>query len=163
MSRFYYDHHPIATVMEYSQGSLGRVFVIRLEDGEDLISSVDRFLAVKGVASGMILFLGALRQGRIVTGPRELTIPPKSPFVEDLEGGFETFGVATVYPGEGGEPKVHIHASFGRGERALTGCLREKAQIYLVVEAVVFELLGLSARRLFDEESGLLPNLKERF
>jgi len=32
-----------------------------------------------------------------------------------------------------------------------------------VVEAVVFELLGLSARRLFDEESGLLPNLKERF
>jgi len=49
--------------MEYSQGSLGRVFVIRLEDGEDLISSVDRFLAVKGVASGMILFLGALRGG----------------------------------------------------------------------------------------------------
>lgn len=150
--------------MDYSEGRLGRVFVLRLADGEDLISSVDRFLAEKGVASGMILFLGALRQGRIITGPREPTIPPESPFVEDLEGGFETFGVATVYPGEGGEPKVHIHASFGRGDRALTGCLRERAETYLVVEAVVFELLGLFARRLFDEESGvLLPNLKERF
>ena len=149
--------------MEYSQGSLGRVFVIRLSEGEDLIGSLDRFLAEKEVASGMILFLGALRRGRIVAGPREPTIPPESPVVKDLEGGFETFGFATVYPGEDGEPKVHIHASFGRGERALTGCLRERAQIYLVVEAVVFEFLGLSARRLLDEESGLLlPNLKER-
>lgn len=150
--------------MEYSQGSLGRIFVIRLADGEDLIGSLDRFLAEKEVASGMILFLGALRKGRIVTGPRELTIPPVSPFVEDLEGGFETFGVATVYPGEGGEPRVHIHASFGRDDRTLTGCLRERGEAYLVVEAVVFEFLGLSARRLFDEESGLLlPDLKERF
>lgn len=150
--------------MEYSQGSFGRVFVIRLSDGEDLISSMDRFLSEKKVASGMILFLGALRKGRIVTGPREPTIPPESPLVEDLEGGYETFGVATVYPGEGGEPRIHIHASFGRGDRTFTGCLRERAQIYLVVEAVVFEFLGLSARRLLDEESGLLlPNLKERF
>ena len=150
--------------MEYSEGRLGRVFVIRLEDGEDLISSLDRFLAEKEVASGTILFLGALRRGRLITGPREPTIPPTSPFVEDLEGGWETFGVATIYPGGEGEPRVHIHASVGRSDKVLTGCLRERADVYLVVEAVVFEILGIGARRLLDERSGLLlPVLEERF
>ncbi|MGB3943242.1 MAG: hypothetical protein WBK88_00425, partial [Methanothrix sp.] len=57
-SGLYYGHNPIAFVMEYSQGSLGRVFVIRLSEGEVLIGWMDRFLAEKEVASWMILFLG---------------------------------------------------------------------------------------------------------
>lgn len=150
--------------MQYSEGRLGRVFVIRLEDGEDLIGSIQRFVAKKGVATGMIHFLGALREGRLITGPQDQpTIPPGPPFVEDLEGAWETFGMATVYPGDGGEPMIHIHASAGHDDRALTGCLRERATTYLVVEAVVFEFLGLEARRSLDERSGLrLPFLEER-
>jgi len=149
--------------MQYSEGWLGRVFVIRLEDGEDLIESIQRFVAKKGVAAGMIHFLGALKEGRLITGPQEPTIPPGPPFVEKLEGAWETFGVATIYPRDGGEPTVHIHASAGHSDRALTGCLREKATTYLVVEAVVFEFLGLEVRRCIDERSGLLlPFLKER-
>jgi predicted DNA-binding protein with PD1-like motif len=149
--------------MQYSEGRLGRVFVIRLEDGEDLIGSIQRFVAEKGVATGMIHFLGALREGRFITGPKEPTIPPEPPFVENLVGAWETFGVATIYPGDGGEPTIHIHASAGHGDRSLTGCLRERATTYLVVEAVVFEFLGLEARRCIDERTGLyLPFLKER-
>jgi len=149
--------------MQYSEGRLGRVFVIRLEDGEDLIGSVQRFLAKKGVFTGMIHVIGALREGRLITGPKEPTIPPGPPFVEKLEGAWETLGTATVYPGEGGEPTVHIHASAGHGDRTLTGCLRERATTYLVVEAVVFEFLGLEARRCIDERTGLnLPFLEER-
>ncbi len=149
--------------MQYSEGRLGRVFVIRLEDGEDLIESIQRFVAKKGVATGMIHFLGALKTGHLITGPKEPTIPPGPPFVEDLDGAWETFGVATIYPGDGGEPMVHIHASAGHGDKALTGCLRERASTYLVVEAVVFEFLGLDARRCIDESTGLhLPHLKER-
>ncbi len=149
--------------MQYSEGRVGRVFVIRLEDGEDLIESVQSFAAEKGVAAGMIHFLGALRGGRLITGPKEPTIPPGPPFVEDLDDAWEIFGVATVYPGDGGEPTVHIHSSAGHADRALTGCLRERATTYLVVEAVVFELLGLEARRCIDEDSGLrLPVLGER-
>ncbi len=149
--------------MQYSEGRLGRVFVIRLEDGEDLIGSIQQFVEKTDVSVGIIHFLGALREGRLITGPKEPTIPPGPPFVEDLEGAWETFGVASVYPGEDGKPAVHIHASAGHDDRALTGCLREKATAYLVVEAVVFEFCGLEAKRVIDEKTGLsLPLLKER-
>lgn len=150
-------------IMQYSEGRLGRVFVIRLEEGEDLIRSIQQFVENMEVSAGMIHFLGALREGRLIAGPKEPTIPPGPPFVEELGGAWETFGVATIYPGEGGRPAVHIHGSAGRGDRALTGCLREVATTYLVVEAIVFEFRGLEVKREIDEMTGLsLPHLKER-
>jgi predicted DNA-binding protein with PD1-like motif len=149
--------------MQYSEGRLGRAFVIRLEDGEDLIESIQRFVEMMDVSAGIIHFLGALREGRLITGPKEPTIPPGPPFVQELEGAWETFGVASVYPGEEGKAAVHLHGSAGHDNRALTGCLREKATAYLVVEAVVFEFCGLEAHREIDEMTGLsLPLLKER-
>jgi len=59
--------------------------------------------------------------------------------------------LGTVYPSEDG-PRIHMHVSVGRGRETLTGCLREIATTYLVVEVVILELVGLSARRVFDSE-----------
>src|SRR5512136_1923611 len=136
--------------MEYSEGQLGRVFVVRIDDGEDMLLSLRQFIADKSVNAGSILFLGALMNGRMVTGPEEAVIPPVPHFVM-FEGGWEVFGVGTFYPGEDG-PHIHYHASVGRSGHALTGCLREKAITYLVVEAVIMEFTGLSVRREFDEK-----------
>jgi predicted DNA-binding protein with PD1-like motif len=55
--------------MQYSQGNLGRAFVLRIDDGEDLIESLKKFVKAKGVESCMALFIGALKEGRAVTGP----------------------------------------------------------------------------------------------
>jgi len=149
--------------MQYSEGRLGRVFVLRLEDGEDLIRSLQKFVERMEVSTGMIHFLGALREGKLIAGPKEPTIPPGPPFVQDLKGAWETFGIATIYPGEDAKPAVHLHASAGHDDRALTGCLRKVATTYLVVEAIVFEFCGLEAKREIDEMTGLsLPHLKER-
>ncbi len=136
--------------MQYSEGQLGRVFVVRIDDGEDMISSLRTFIAEKEIQAGSILFLGALMSGRMVTGPEEPVIPPVPHFVM-FEGGWEVFGVGTIYPGEGG-PHIHYHASVGRSGHALTGCLRENATTYLIVEAVIHEYVGLTARREFDEK-----------
>jgi hypothetical protein len=136
--------------MQYSEGQLGRVFVVRIDDGEDILLSLRQFIIDKSVNAGSILFLGALMNGRMVTGPEEPVIPPVPHFVM-FEGGWEVFGVGTIYPGENG-PHIHYHASVGRAGHALTGCLREKAITYLVVEAIVLEFTGLSARREFDEK-----------
>ena len=70
--------------------------------------------------------------------------------------------MGTIYPGEGG-PFIHYHASVGRAGHALTGCLREKAITYLIVEAVIYEFTGLSARKEFDEKTQVhLPVLKNQ-
>ena len=137
--------------MQYAQGQVGRVFVVRVDDGEDFLESMRRFIADKEIQCGSITFLGALMNGRMVTGPEEPVIPPVPHFVM-FEGGWEVFGVGTIYPGEGG-PHIHYHASVGRAGHALTGCLREKATTYLIVEAVIVEFAGLLARREFDDRT----------
>jgi len=137
--------------MQYTEGQLGRVFVVRIDDGEDMLVSLRQFINDKSVCAGSILFLGALMNGRMVTGPEEPIIPPVPHFVM-FEGGWEVFGVGTIYPGEDG-PHIHYHASVGRSGHALTGCLREKAITYLIVEVVILEFTGLSARREFDQNT----------
>jgi len=145
--------------MQYTEGHLGRVFVVRVDDGEDMLDSLHQFIVEKGIGAGSILFLGALRDGRMVTGPEEPVIPPVPHFVM-FEGGWEVFGIGTIYPGESGGPHIHYHASVGRSGHALTGCLRDKATAYLIVEAVIMEFTGLSARRVFDEKMQVhLPEL----
>jgi predicted DNA-binding protein with PD1-like motif len=146
--------------MQFTEGQIGRIFVVRIDDGEDLIVSLRRFIVDKGIQAGSMIFLGALMDGKMVTGPEKPVIPPDPHYVY-FEGGWEVFGVGTIYPGEGG-PHIHYHASVGRAGHALTGCLREKALTYLIVEAVIYEITGLSARREFDQKMQLhLPVLKE--
>lgn len=144
--------------MQYTEGKIGRVFVVRIDDGEEMLASLRTFIAEKDIQAGSITFLGALMSGRMVTGPEEPVIPPVPHFVM-FEGGWEVFGVGTIYPGEGG-PHIHFHASVGRSGHALTGCLRDQATTYLIVEAIIHEFVGLTARREFDEKMQLhLPVL----
>jgi predicted DNA-binding protein with PD1-like motif len=147
--------------MQYTEGQLGRVFVVRIDDGEDMLVSLRQFVLDKDIQAGSITFLGALMNGRMVTGPEEPVIPPVPHFVM-FEGGWEVFGIGTIYPGEGG-PHIHYHASVGRSGHALTGCLREQATTYLIIEAVIIEFTGLKARRQLDIKTQLhLPVLGDR-
>jgi predicted DNA-binding protein with PD1-like motif len=147
--------------MQYTEGKVGRVFVVRIDDGEDMLHAVRQFVAEMDIRAGSIQFLGALMNGRMVTGPEEPVIPPVPHFVL-FEGGWEVFGVGTIYPSDDG-PHIHFHGSVGRSGHALTGCLREEAVTYLIVEAIITEFTGLTARREFDDRTQLhLPVLGEK-
>lgn len=147
--------------MQYSEGNLGRVFVLRMDHGEDLIASLQKFLQEKKIESCMALFMGALRDGQAVTGPEVPAIPPV-PHYESFESAWEVFGMATVYPSSEG-PKLHIHSGLGRGTRTIVGCIRDRAEVYLIVEMVLFEFSGLKAERIQDEKTGLnLLSLEKR-
>jgi predicted DNA-binding protein with PD1-like motif len=147
--------------MQYSEGSLGRVFVLRMDHGEDLIKSLQKFLHEKKIESCMALFMGAMRDGRAVTGP-ELPVVPPTPSFEAYDSAWEVFGMATIYPSIEG-PKLHIHSALGRGRQSMLGCIRDKAEVYLIVEAVLFEMCGLAAERAWDENMMLfMLTLKNR-
>ena len=139
--------------MEYSEGRLGRVFVLRIDDGEDLLAVTQKFLQDKSVRSGTILFLGALRKGRMVTGPEEPTIPPEPHYIM-FEGGWEMVGLGTISQGDDA-PAIHFHASVGRAGHALTGCLRDMAITYIVAEVVILEFSGCNIHRRLDEKMGV--------
>ena len=55
--------------MQYTEGQLGRVFIVRIDDGEDMLVSLRQFILDKSIHAGSILFLGALMSGRMLTGP----------------------------------------------------------------------------------------------
>jgi len=146
--------------MQYSEGRLGRVFVVRIDDGEDFLAAMREFVRNKEILTGTILFLGALRQARMVTGPEQAVFPPDPHFVM-FEGGWEMVGIGTICAGEDG-PAIHYHASVGRAGHALTGCLRETATTYIVAEAIVLEITGPDICRMFDEKTQVnLPVHKE--
>ena len=143
--------------MRYSEGRIGRVFFVRIDHGEDLLDTLERFVVEKNIRMGVIQFLGALKSGRIVTGPRTAVLPPE-PSYESYDDGWEVVGFATITPGKEG-PHIHYHASVGRGREALTGCLRDNAMTYIIVEAVVMELTGARISRRNDPRTGLgLPD-----
>ncbi|WP_342678740.1 PPC domain-containing DNA-binding protein [Methanofollis sp. UBA420] len=139
--------------MQYTEGRVGRVFSLRIDDGEDVLAELTRFVGEKGIACGMVQVLGALREGRIVTGPERPVFPPV-PHLETVAGGWEIVGTGTIYPGGEG-PALHLHVAAGRGEATRAGCLRERAAVYLVVEAVVVEFVGMAAERALDDRTGV--------
>jgi len=140
--------------MHYSSARMGRIFVARVDHGEDLLAELGALLVKEGVSHAVMLLIGALREGSLVTGPEEPVVPP-SPHWVGFADGWEVLGIATAYPGDDG-PAIHLHGSVGRGEKAYTGCIRGSSETYLVIEVVIFELAGLRVRRNRDGETGLL-------
>jgi len=128
--------------------------VARVDHGEDLLAELQALLVKEEVSHAVLFFLGALREGCMVTGPQEPVVPP-APHWERFLGGWEVVGMATAYPGEEG-PAIHLHGSVGREKMALTGCLRDHAETYLVVEVVILEFVDLPVRRIRDPGTGLV-------
>jgi len=140
--------------MKASEGQIGRVFVVRLEDGDVVPDCIERFAEEKGIAAGHVILIGGIGGGEVVVGPRRSDEMPPEPMLLPLDGAHEVAGVGVLAPGEEGRMALHIHAALGRSGKTTTGCLRPGVTTWLVGEAVVFEILGVSAKRVMSEETG---------
>lgn len=139
--------------MEYTKGSLGRVFVARLHDGESIYEAVEQIAVREGIQSASVLAVGGMRSGKVVTGPENPT-GKIVPHYEEFDDAREIVGVGTLFL-QDGKPSLHFHAGIGRGDSALVGCPRAGMSVFLVLEVVIIELTGMDARRELDPEFGL--------
>jgi len=140
--------------MKASEGHIGRVFVIRLEDGDVVPHCIERFARENGVSVGHVILVGGIGGGQIVVGPRHSNERPPDPMLLPVDSAHEVVGVGIIAPDKDGKPVLHIHASLGRGNDVITGCLRPGVTTWLVGEAIIYEITGASARRLPDARSG---------
>ena len=140
--------------MKASEGKIGRVFVLRLEDGDVVPDCIEKFAAEKGIKVGHVILIGGIGGGQVVVGPRQSDEMPPDPMLLSIEGAHEVEGLGIIAPDKDGKPKLHIHASLGRAGKTLTGCLRYGARTWLVCEAIIYEITGTKARRLPDPASG---------
>ena len=140
--------------MKACEGKLGRVFVIRLEDGDVLPKCIEKFAEEKGISVGHVILVGGLGEGQIVVGPRYSHKMPPEPMLLPIDGAHEVAGVGVLAPGEDGKPVLHIHAALGRAGHTMTGCLRPGVTTWVVGEAILYEILGAKVARIKDKVSG---------
>jgi predicted DNA-binding protein with PD1-like motif len=140
--------------MQFTQAKLGRIFVLRLHDGDRLPDVLESFAAEKNISSALCFFVGGAKENsRVVVGPKnDYTIPPE-PMVTLLSGVHEACGVGTIFANEEGKPKLHMHTSFGRDENTVTGCVRLGVDVWQIGEVVVIELTESQARRVIDKKT----------
>jgi predicted DNA-binding protein with PD1-like motif len=140
--------------MKACEGRLGRVFVVRLEDGDVIPGCIERFAQENGVAVGHVILVGGIGGGEIVVGPRRSNEMPPQPMLLPIDGAHEVAGVGVIAPDEHGKPVLHIHAALGRSGKTMTGCLRPGVTTWLVGEVIIYEILGAEASRVSDARSG---------
>ncbi|MHC5057957.1 MAG: PPC domain-containing DNA-binding protein [Planctomycetota bacterium] len=141
--------------MKHSEGHVGRVFILRLEDGDEVPSCIERFAADEGIRLASVTLIGGIGSGEVVVGPRDSDSRPIEPVKHSLENPHEVLGTGLLAPGPDGEPMLHIHGALGRGARTVAGCLRPGVGTWLTGEAVVTEILDSPAARVADPDTGL--------
>lgn len=141
--------------MKYAQAKPGRVFIIRLEDGEVLHEVIERFASDQGITAAALIIVGASDKGsRLVVGPEDGRARPVVPMEYVLDEAHEITGTGTLFPDEAGNPILHMHAASGRQGSTVTGCVRSGVRIWHVAEVILFELLDTASRREVDPETG---------
>jgi predicted DNA-binding protein with PD1-like motif len=142
-------------MLQFTEAKLGRAFILRLHDGDRLPDIIESFAAENKISNAICFFLGGAKgNSRVVVGPKKSYDFPPEPMVMLLEGVHEAFGVGTIIKDEKGKPKLHMHTSFGRKEKTVTGCVRMGIEVWQIGEVVVLELLRATALRSKDKATG---------
>ncbi len=141
--------------MKYSQAEVGRVFVLRLENGEVLHEAIEGFARDRSIVSGIVIVVGGAGRGsRLVVGPKSPEVEVIVPMELLLRNTHEIVGTGTIFPDRNGSPVSHVHIAAGRRRWTRTGCIRKGVKIWLVAEVVIFELVNSSAKRVADPATG---------
>ncbi len=141
--------------MNYSEAKQGRIFILRLYQGEILHQVIEKFAEQKTIKSALCFFLGGAQdKSKVVVGPKDGKAMPPQPMVTLLMGVHESCGVGTIFTDEEGKPKLHMHASFGRNDNTVTGCVRMGVEVWQIGEVVILELVGSSAKRAKNAQTG---------
>ena len=141
--------------MKYSEANLGRIFILRLENGDIIPDTIEAFAKTHQIESAMIQFLGgADKDSKVVVGPEDGTAQKPQKMIANLHGTSEALGLGTLFMNEERVPKLHMHSAFGRNRETVTGCTREGIMIWHIGEVVIFELTNTTAQRKIDAETG---------
>lgn len=138
--------------MDYRTGSIGRVLMIRLDHGEDLLENLKEIVVKETIKISWFQILGGIRQAGVVTGPKQSIMPPE-PVWCDVDEAREVVGSGSIFM-DGEEPRIHLHAAMGHHGDTLTACIRKHTKVYLILEVMLFELSGIDAGRPWYEQGG---------
>ena len=141
--------------MKYSEAKQGRIFVIRLEDGDVIHGKIEQFAREMGISRAALIAVGGADAGsKLVVGPADGRAKVIQPMEHVLDNVHEITGTGTLFPDEKGKPVLHMHVACGRNESSITGCVRKGVKTWHIMEIILFELLESTGVRVLDPETG---------
>ncbi len=140
--------------MKSAEGTVGRVFVLRLEDGDRIPDCIEEFAQEKGIKGGFCSLLGGIGKGRLVEGPEDGAASPVVPMLRQIENVHEAVALGTLFPSEDGTPRLHMHAALGRDGKVRAGCVRAGIDVWKICEVVILEILETGMSRVLDRSTG---------
>jgi predicted DNA-binding protein with PD1-like motif len=141
--------------LQFTEAKMGRIFVVRLHDGDHLPDVLENFAEKQKVNCALCFFLGGANENScVVVGPKNGNVFPPEPMVTLLKGVHEACGVGTIFVNEEGKPKLHMHAAFGRNEETITGCVRMGVDVWQIGEVVILELGNAAVQRNKNKKTG---------
>ena len=141
--------------MKYSEAKVGRVFVLRLEDGEILHEEIEAFAKEQGVQSASVLAVGgADASSKLIVGPEEDRSDVVVPVDTTLQRMHEVAGVGTIFPDDEGTPCLHMHVAAGCIDGTTTGCIRRGVKTWHILEVIIQEFTNCAAQRVMNDALG---------
>ena len=141
--------------MKYSQARPGRIFVIRLEDGDVVHDEIEQFARDQSIVAAALIAVGGVDKGsRLVVGSEQERSTPVLPLEHILDNVHEIAGTGTLFPDDEGNPVVHMHMACGRKTSTVTGCIRSGVKVWHVMEIILFELVDSTGIRTLDSATG---------
>jgi len=141
--------------MKYSQAKPGRVFIIRLEDGEIVHQEIEKFAREQSIsAAALIVVGGAAENSKLVVGPQQGAARPVEPVEHILDNVHEIAGTGTLFPDDEGNPLLHMHMACGRNASTITGCIRTGVKVWQMMEVILIELADTTGMRVLDPALG---------
>lgn len=140
--------------MDYRKGRIERIFLARVDHGEDVLSELSNLARKEDIRSAFFLMLGAVGNAKLVTGPKEKSVPPEIVW-NSFDDAREIIGVGNIFY-ENDAPKIHLHASAGSSKGMTMGCFRKETQTFMVVEIFIIET-DIQAERVLNEKIGFSP------
>ncbi len=140
--------------MKALEGKLGRIFVLRFEENEILPKAIEEFANKKRIKAGIVFIIGGTKSGKLITGPKETEAIPTSVIETSFISGREMLGIGTLFKNETGKISLHMHIASGRNKSTFTGCIRKGIKVFLIAEAVIFEIKGIKVIRKKDIYTG---------
>lgn len=141
--------------MKYSEARQGRIFVIRLEDGDIVHEEIERLAREKSIhGAALIVVGGADTDSELVVGPEQGRETPVSPMAHVLDNVHEIVGTGTLFPDDHGNPILHMHMACGRETSTVTGCVRLGVKAWHIMEVILIELVETTGVRVLESSLG---------
>lgn len=145
----------------WAVGQMGRVVVIRLAPGEDILPSLVRIAKAAGIRQAIVIggaaSLTRAHLRNVRRYPAEWPITDEVRVFTKVEGPLELLSLSgNITMLENGEPYIHCHAAISLGTPdgvAYGGHLLPDTLVFSTAELSMVEVTGLEMLRIMDSET----------